>query len=240
MFWRAFKHELTRSTAMYAVWAAISTVLAIFARIKLFSLTDMPLFYLMFFGSVGIMLYRYYCSMHGSEAAYLFTLDLSAKQQMMIRYISMLFWSVVTAWAIGFALMVQGEDMSQLLQSQSLSMTLLLASEITFSVFTLVILHSAALTLANIRPFSGRHILYFILFAAIGLGGISLLSRTTAKIIPFYLVATNSGKILISETSNTASSISFSFNTLMWDAIFSVACIVSIPAIIRKKLIIAG
>lgn len=240
MFWRAFKHELTRSTAMYTVWAAISTALAIFARIKLFSLTDMPLFYLMFFGSAGIMLYRYYCSMHGSEAAYLFTLDLSAKQQMMIRYISMLFWSVITAWAIGFALIVQGEDLSQLLKSQSLFMTLLLAGEVTFSVFVLVVLHSAALTLAHIRPFSERHILYFILFSAIGLGGISLLSRTTSKIIPFYFVATDSGEVLLSQIPGVPSSISFSINTLIWNIICSMACILSMPSIVRNRMIITS
>lgn len=240
MFGRTFVYESKRILPLFLVWAAVSSALAVLARLRVFSLTDMPLFYLMLFSSVSIMLYRYYCSMHGKEAGFLFTVDLSSGKQLLLRYVHFAIWSVITALVIGMALSVQGEDMSNILQTLSITGKMLLAAEVAFSALTLTILISTALTLSYVHPFSEHRIAAFVIFLLIAFGLIRLLSKLTGGVVSSYLVVTDTGKVLRSDISDMPSSISFSFNTLIWDILCSAACMIGTPMIIRKKLVITN
>ena len=197
MVFRVIRYELKRSLPIYAVWAATAIMLAVIARLKVFSLSDMPLIYLMIFSSVGIMLYRYYQTMHGAEASFLFTINISSGKQLIVRYISLLIWSLFTVLLIGVVMLIQGEKMGLLIQSLSFTMKMLLLAEVTFSIFVLVIMICVPLTLSNIQPFSQRRILSFVILGAIIFGGFSLLTKTTERFIPAYLIVTNTGNIFI-------------------------------------------
>ncbi len=238
MVWRMIGYEMKRSLHFYAVWAVIAVILAVFARLQLFSVTDMPLFYLMLFGSIGIMICRYYSSMHGAEAALLFMTDLSPRKHILVRYFCALMLSIATALMIGIALLIQGEDISIMIRSLSFPMSLLLIAEVTISAFTLFIEISTALTLSGIRPFSGHQIVSFVIFGAIIIGINSILPAITNALVPAHLVVTTEGAMLISTQNNIPASISFSLNTLIWNVIFTIIAAIGIPSVIRKKLLI--
>lgn len=240
MFGRTFVYELKRSLPLFLVWGVVSLVLAVLARLHVFSLTDMPLFYLMLFSSVSIMLYRYYSSMHGKEAELLFTVNLSSGKQMLLRYVQFIIWSIVTALVIGMVLSIQGEDLSNILHTLSFPGKMLLATEVAFSALTLIVLVSTALTLSYIHPFSEHQIAAFVTFLLVAFGIISLLSAVAGDVVSSYLVVTDTGKILRSDIPNMPSSISFSLNTLIWDVLCSAACMVGMPMLIRKKLVITN
>ena len=238
MVWRMIRYEIKRSLHFYVVWAVIAVISAVFARLHIFSLTDMPLFYLMLFGSIGIMIRRYYSSMHGAEAALLFMTDLSPRKQLLVRYCCALILSITTALMIGIVLLIQGEDMSIMLRSLSFPMGILLIAEVTISAFTLFIEISTALTLSGIRPFSGHQIISFVIFGAIIIGINSVLPAITKTILPAHFVVTTEGSVLISARNDIPASISFSLNTLIWNVIFAVIAAIGIPSVIRKKLLI--
>lgn len=238
MVWRVIKYEWKRSLPLHLVWAAIAAALAIPARLGIFSLTDMPLFYLMFFASVGVMLYRYYCSMHGAEAAFLFTMDLSSGKQMLARYCSAGIWSILSALMIGLVLRLQGEDLGLLLRNLSLPLGIVLTAEAAFSAFLLFMMVSAALTISNIRPFSGRPVLWFVIIGTVMVGANRILPGLTETFLPACLVITEEGTVQISTVSNLPASLSFSLNTLAWNAAFAVVIMLCIPALVRKKLLL--
>lgn len=233
-----FKYEVKRSLPLYIVWAVIAVILAMAARLKFFSLADMPLFYLMFFSSIGILLYRYYCTMHGKEAELLFSVDLSPAKQMLLRYAGFFAGSIVTTLMIGLTIKIQNEDLGKMLQNLPFMVSVLLTVEVTFSAFTLLIFISTALSISHIRPFSEKQILWFVIIISTIIAAVGLCSKVTETFMSSYWVVTESGELLRSEINNTPSSISFSSNTLIFDVIFSVACMVSMPIIIRKKLMI--
>lgn len=238
MVWRMIRYECRRCLPLYAVWAAIGAALAAAARLGLFSLTDMPLFYLLFFGSVGILLYRYHCTMHSSEAAFLFTLDLSPGKQMLARYGSSLLWSIFTALAIGGVLFIQGEALSGLLRQLSFPMGILLTAEVSLSVFTLVVFVSVPLTLSHMRPFSGHPVFWFLILGAALLGAVDLLSGLTECLIPAYLAAAEDGRLFVTSVPDTPASISFSVNMLLWDTVFAGVILLWMPRIVRRKLLL--
>lgn len=208
------------------------------ARLKFFSLTDMPLFYLMFFSSIGILLYRYYCTMHGKEAGILFSVDLSPVKQMLFRYAGFFVGSIVTTLMIGLAIIIQNEDAGMMLQNLPFMASTILTVEVTFSAFTLLVFISTALSISHIRPFSQKPILWFVIIISAIITVVSLCSKATETAMSNYWVVTESGELLWSEIHNAPSSISFSSSILIFDVIFIVACMISMPVIIRKKLII--
>ena len=238
MVWRVIGYEMKRSLHYYVVWAAIAVILAFLARMQIFSLTDMPLFYLMLFGSVGIMIGRYNSTMHGAEAAFLFTTDMSPKEHMFARYCAALILSIITALMTGAVLRIQGEELSKILRNVSFPMGLMLTAEVTFSAFALFAEISAAWTLSNIRPFSQCPTACFVVFGAMLICGNSILPAMTKHLIPAYLVIAESGSVFVSTVSDMPASVSFSLNTLVWNVICTVIIITCIPAIIRKKLLI--
>lgn len=240
MFGHTFVYEIKRSLPLFLVWAIISLALAALARLHVFSLTDMPLFYLMLFSSASIMLFRYYRTMHGKEADLLFTVDLSSWEQMLLRYVNFIIWSIITALVIGIVLSIQGEDLSRMLQALSIPGKMLLAAEVTFSLLALIVMISTSLTLSRIYPFSEHRIAAFITFLLVAFGIIRLLSTVVGGVASSYLVVTDTGKILRSGVPNMPSSISFSFNTLIWDVLCSVVCMIGLPIIIKKKLFITN
>lgn len=238
MIRRLIRYEMKRSLHFYVIWAAAAILLATFARLKIFSLTDMPLFYLMLFGSIGIIIYRYYNTMHGAEAAFLFMTALSPRKHIFARYCCALMLSTATALMIGIVLLIQGEDMSIMLRSLSFPMSTLLIAEVTISAFTLFIEISTALTLSGIRPFSNHQIVSFVIFGATIIGINSVLPAITKTVIPAHLVVTTEGTVLISSQNNMPTSISFSLNTLVWNVIFTFIAAICIPSVIKKKLLI--
>ena len=239
MVWRMLQYEGKRSLPLVAAWAAGAVVPAVFARLRIFSLTDMPLFYLMLFSSIGLMLYRYYASMHGPEAAFLFTIDLSPGKQMFVRYFSAGCRSIVTALMIGLALSIQGEELGSTLRNLSLPMRMLLLGETAFSAFALFLTISAPLTISNIRPFSKHPVLWFLIIGAVMMGANRLLPKITERLLPVWLVITGEGNVLVSTVPNMAGSLSFSFNVLLWNVVLAAVVMFGVPAVIRKKLLIA-
>lgn len=244
MFGRMIRYEMKRSLPLYIVWAAIAVLLALPARLGIFSLTDMPLFYLMLFSSIGIMLYRYKCTIHGKEAAFLFTTDLSPRKHILVRYCSALILSIITALMIGLVLIIQGEKLGAMLRNLSFPMVAMLTAEIAISAFSLFIEISAALTLSNIRPFSKRPIACFVIFEAIMIILYSLLPRITQTLIPTHFIVTSEGELLISAMNtmpaNTPFALNFSLNIFAWNIIFSCIFVICIPLLIQKKLLITG
>ncbi len=240
MFWRIYRYEMRRAVFPYGIWTAVFLTLALIGRLDFLSLMDMPLFYLMFFSALGIVLYRYYSTMHGKEATYLFSLDLSAGKQMLIRYSSMIAWGIITACMIDIALEIQGMGIGGIIDNQPLFGRVLLVFSASFSFLTWAVPISAALSLSYVRPFSEHHTVWFFVFIIILFGSVGILSRTTEAILPAHMIISETGEVFVSETNRTRSSLSFSFNTCLWDSAYIFICMICMPAIIRKKLLITA
>ncbi len=238
MLRNVLKYELKRSFIPFAALYGIAIVFSLIARIKLFSLTDMPLFYLVFFGATAILLFRFWTTMFGQEATFLFSVPLKAKTQVGMRLLSAFILSAISTFVIAIAILIQGESMATLLTELSLFSAVILFIEIAISIFYLVLQLETVLALSNL-PFSRvNRKLWIVIWAVILFGVTSVLSSLTVNFIDQYIVISQAGGISLSTSSTTPLSFSFSLNATLWMVIISPYCVWLINYITKKYLLI--
>ena len=154
-------------------------MLALLARLQAFSITDMPLFFLIFYGACGVMLYRFWRTMFGAEAAFCFAVPLNAGKQIACRLSIFAAESICVGVLLTATLLLQGEEVCGLLLSLSASKTALLALMIAISLFLLAVGCAFALTLGNLPIFRRRRALWCAAFVL----GLFALDRLTAPLL---------------------------------------------------------
>lgn len=216
MIRNVLKYEIKRASLPFMALYGIVFAFAIMARMKIFSLTDMPLFYIAFFGATTILLFRYWNTMFGQEATFLFSIPLKAGTQVGIRLSLAAFFSAITALIIALAILLQGEAMGILIAELTFVTALIIFIEISISMFYLIIQLEAALTLANLPFCRNKRKLWVLIWVVIIFGATSILTSITSNFIKQYIVISEAGKIFLDTTNITPLSFSFSLNTAMW------------------------
>ena len=239
MFKNVVKYELKRSFIPFATLYAIAIVFSLIARMKWFTLTDMPLFYLVFFGATAILLFRFWSTMYGQEATFVFSIPLSAKKQVGMRLFCAFLFSIITTFIIAVAILIQGEAMAILLSELHLMSAVLLFVEISVSLFYLVLQLETVLTLSNLPFCREKRKLWIVIWVVVFFGVTSALSAFTEPFLEQYIVIAQSGAISFSTTSAIPLSFAFSLNTTLWMIIISPVCIWLIGYITEKYLQIA-
>lgn len=219
MIARALKYEIKQSVKPFSLLSGIVLAFALVARTGFFSLTDMPLFYVAFFGAVGVIVYRFNRTMFGREAVFMFSVALSAAKQVMLRLVAALILSLCSTAVIGAALIIQGEEMAKLLMSLSPGIGCVLFCEVVLSMFLLSVLLAAILTLSNLPFCRNERTMWMVVWAIVVFGAISLLSILTETFADFYLIVQLGGGVFIADTPAVPSSFAFSLNVLLWQAI---------------------
>jgi len=238
MFLRVLRYDVWQTAKpMLAAYAA-ALGFALLARLDIFSLTDMPLVYLIFFGTIGILIYRYRRTMFGAEATLMFSTTLSACAHIYERVLSIFLFSALTIAVTAIALVIQGETMGVMLLSLSTYHAVLLYFEVAFSLLFLTIQIAAILTLANLPRFRSMGGISVILFACIVFGLIALLSSLTEPLIQSYLIVSSTDGLYISDSYVHQSSVALSFNSLLWIVLSAPLSIVLMIKITQKKLLV--
>lgn len=230
-----FKQTIFPAISLYLVIFAF----AVIARLGWFSLTDMPLFYLVFFGAVVILMYRFWQTMYGPEAYIMFSLPLSASGHIAAQLANILIYSLSTTAVIGSALILQGEALGHMLLSLSPVISLALFAEVTFSMFLLSVQVAMVLVLANLPFCQGNRKVWIFLWTIALFGAVSILSGTTAAFIDEYIVISEESGIFISNTYTTPASISFSLNTMLWLLMISPTLISLMSRLTRKYMLLS-
>ena len=163
-------------------------MLALLARLQAFSITDMPLFFLIFYGACGVMLYRFWRTMFGAEAAFCFAVPLNAGKQIACRLSVFAAESICVGILLTAALLLQGEEVCGLLLSLSASKTALLALMIAISLFLLAVGCAFALTLGNLPIFRRRRALWCAAFV-LGLFALDRLASPLLTALPDRVLA---------------------------------------------------
>jgi len=219
MFANALKYELKQSVKPFALLGGIVLTFALSARIGFFSLTDMPLFYVAFFGAVGVIVWRFNRTMFGQEAVFMFSVAISAWAQILMRLLAVLILSICSTAVIGAALIAQGEDMAKLLMSLSPGIGCVLFVESALSMFLLSIILGAILTFSNLPFCRNERTMWMVLWALAVFGAIAVLSALTEGFADIYLIIQLGGGVFIADTHAVPASFAFSLNTLLWQAI---------------------
>ena len=175
-----FLHEM-RQSLRYFVWlAGAGLLLGLLARLKLFSITDMPLFALLFYGACGIMLYRFWRTMFGGEATFCFGAPMSAGCQIAARLLVFAALSVCGTALLAASILLQGEEMGRLLAALPAGQAATLFLWVALSALLLVVSYAFAFTLGNLPVFRAHRLLCCGLFAAAMLALNPLLLRVFA------------------------------------------------------------
>ena len=238
MFANALKYELKQSIRPFALLSGIALAFALSARTGFFSLTDMPLFYVAFFGTVGMIVYRFYRTMFGQESVFMFSVAISASAQIMLRLLAGLILSICSTVVIGIALIIQGEEMGELLMSLSSGIGCVLFVEAALSAFLLSVILGAILTLSNLPLCRNERTMWMVLWAIVIFGAIVMLSTLTEEFIDIYLIIQLSGGVFIAHTHAVPSSFAFSINMLMWQVIVTPVLIVLMYRLTKKYQIL--
>lgn len=240
MFLRVLRYDLQQIAKPMSAAYAAALGFALIARLGIFSLTDMPLVYLLFFGSIGILIYRYRRTMFGVEATLLFSTTLPAHAHIFERILAFFLFSCTTTLITATALIIQGESLGLMLTSLPVIHAVLLYFEVTFSLLFLTIQLTAILTLANLPSTRNKGGFSIVFFACVLFGGIALLSSLTEPLIKEYIILSATDGLFISDSYSHASSIALSLNSLLWIAVATPLSVTLMIKITHSKLLIAG
>jgi|GEM_PF-5482239 len=239
MFKHMLCYELGRSAHPFAAGTLVAAALALSARLKWFSLTDMPLFYLMFGAAAALMMLRFWRTNAGAEAEMLYAVPLSPAGQMAFRAAAVFVLSAASALVMLAALLLQGEAMGTLILSLSPGAALLLYLMIVWSMLSLTIRAAFAMLLSGLPPFRTRRLLWVFIWAAVVFVGGALLPHLTAGLLPQHIVLPLSGEILWSAQNNLPASFAFSLNELAWDAALLPVMLLLTVRLTRRYLLLA-
>ncbi len=239
MLKRAIAHELSRSVRPACLWGLCGLALAVCARLHWFSLTDMPLFYLLFVSAAGYQLYRFWRISYGPEAEFTFAIPLSPAGQTGLRLLSMLAASAIAALAILLCLALQGEHVSALMRGQSLFAMLTLWFMLCWSMYLFCVQGAFCLVLAFQPIFRRLWPLAALAFFAAG----SLLFRFStdlmANALPAQLSLTAAGLTLSSASAQGPDySFAFSLSGLLVNAITLPLAACLMTRLTRKYLLL--
>jgi len=240
MFFRVLRYDFYQTAKPMSAAYAAAFGFALLARLGIFSLTDMPLVYLLFFGSIGILIYRYRRTMFGVEATLLFSTTLRAHSHIFVRLFSFFLYSSITTVITATALMVQGESLGLMIASLPAFHAILLYFEVTFSLFFLTIQITAVLTLANMPHSRNKGGVGIILYACLYFGAIAILASLTEPLLPDFVVLSATEGLFISKSHIHASSIALSLNSLFWIAIAAPLSVGLMIKITHSRLLITG
>lgn len=229
-----FRQTVVPMTGLYLSAIAFAAI----ARAGLFSLTDMPLFYLTFFGATVLLLYRFWQTMFGQEAALMFSLPLSSSGHIASQLLNMLIYSLLTTTFLAGALILQGEALGALLLTLPPAVSVVLFAEVVFSMVLLCVQLSMVLVLANLPFCRENRRLWVLLWILIVFGVTSMLSGATASLIDQYIVISAEGTFALSNTYTNPSSISFSLNTTLWLVLIAPVFVWLMSRLTRRYLMI--
>ena len=181
MMKKLFLHEMRQSLRYFAGLAGAGLLLGLLARLRLFSLTDMPLFTLLFYGACCIMIYRFWRTMFGGEAIFCFGAPLSAGWQVAVRMLAFAALSVCAAALLAASILLQGEEMGRLLAALPAGQAAALFLLVTLSMLLFAVPCAFALTLGNLPVFRAHRLLFCALFVA----ALSALDPLTLRILAF-------------------------------------------------------
>ena len=222
---------------MAALYAA-GMLLAFAARAGWFSVTDMPLFYLLFVGAAVVLLGRIWRTMFGREASLLFSTPLRAGEHILLQVLLAAGYSVLTTAVIAAAVLCQGEAMSALLRALRPIVRLLLFTETSLSLFCLILHGMAVMALINLPAFRRYRALAAVLWIIALDGGMALLGALTARWVSGYVVISVTGGVAFSGTATEPNSFSVSINEAMWIALVSPLCVWLAARLTRKYLLV--
>jgi len=221
MLRKTLRYEFRQAVVPMAGLYLAAIAFAAIARLGLFSLTDMPLFYLTFFGATVLLLYRFWQTMFGIEATLMFSLPVSSAGHIASQLLNMFIYSLLTTAFLGGTLILQGEALGTLLLTFPPAISVILFGEVVFSMFFLCVQLSMVLVLANLPFCRENRKLWVLLWIFVVFGITSILSGITASFIDQYIVISSEGDFALSNTYMNPSSISFSLNTTLWLVLIS-------------------
>ncbi|MGI6183789.1 MAG: hypothetical protein ACOYIH_06745 [Candidatus Fimadaptatus sp.] len=224
MFGAVLRYELRRAAAPMLCLYASAFAFALMARLGIFSLTDMPIVFLVIFGSTGICIYRFWRTMFGREATLLFSTVLSARDHVLAHVCAFFIAYLLTVLVIGCALIIQNEALGRLLLALPAAHLMALYAEMTISMLFTTIMLSAIIVLAYKPRCRAHSLLWTIAYGSAALALMAVLTSLTAPLISANVVLSEGG-MFISDTPIHESSIALSVNELIWAAISAPICI---------------
>ncbi len=224
MFARALAYELRRSTVPFIMLSLLTMGMVFLMRMQVFPSSDILLFYLIFFGAAGVSAYRFYHTMFGREAVFMYSLPLSASAQIMMRVCTMLVQSAFSVLLSAAALMLQGEALGRMLLNVSFDKSMALLLITVFSLWQFMLTICIILTLAHLPLCRNRRGVWLVIWSVIVFGVMHGFSSFTAGMMSEYLIVYNDGSMALA-ANIAAQSISISLNQLIWNVIFSIPVI---------------
>lgn len=233
-----WNHEMKETGRLFAGWVALGLMWVLLARLQVLLLTDMPFVYVMFFGAIGILIYRYARSMHGAEAGLTFSTSLSPKQHMGIRYSAMVLWGLLSTFAVLGMVAWQGQSMGQLLAQISWGNRPLIWGMMAFSMLLTCVKVSASVTMAYLIS-GGRYPVRYTLAWFAVFSGVEYILRAVAKVMgERYLLVTSTDDVIIRSSRIVAHSFAFAVHDLLPMCLLIAACIVCCTHLVRRRLIV--
>lgn len=224
MISRFVRFEAKQLLPPFVILHTFTLLLAALARFNLFTLGDVPLLLISLYSTTLLLIYRYWQSMRGSEAAFIFSLPMPTGKLVFSWIIIMLSFCAVSAIVILSALAIQGGDMGLLLRS--LPWYLLMGVFLFFitTMFFLLIPLFTSVTITHAERFRKRRLLWTVVVWAGIQALLMLLGKLTASKIPYYIHIGTDQFDITSTLANSPNVLSVSINTSMWMLLGMIPC----------------
>ena len=243
MMKRLLKYELGRLILPFGILYALSLLLSLSIRLagggEGGSLAGILFTFLLTLGSAGILVWRFYQTLYGHEAVFLFSVPTGAAAQIAFRVLSALVFSVLSGFVMMVSSLLIGGEPSRLTLSLTPLSAAVYLGGMVLSILGLTLELELFLTLSGLPVFRPRQKRWISAFFVLSFAADRFISPAMDRLWPMQLILTSDGLFFSGDRIPADFSLSFSLAGVLLSLIRIPVCILLIIFLIRKYVMIA-